>query len=265
MKLSIITVNLNNAAGLEKTMQSVVSQSYRDFEYIIIDGGSTDDSRETIQKYSHQIKYWVSEKDNGIYHAMNKGIKVANGEYLFMLNSGDHLVSEDVLAVLFSNQPTTDFVYTNLFLTQNGEITERRHPAKLSFQFFRDEFISHQAIFIRKALHQKVGMYDESLKIVSDWKFMMLAICKHNATYKHFPLQLSYFEWDGLSTDPKSWQLVLAEKKKVFEEEFSAYLPDYAEFDRVRKELDLVNKKIYVRINRRLVNFFSGKPFRYFR
>ncbi len=89
MKLSIITVNLNNKDGLQKTIDSVISQTFKDFEWIVIDGGSTDGSKELIEKYSDYISYWVSEPDKGIYNAMNKGIKVAKGDYLEFLNSGD--------------------------------------------------------------------------------------------------------------------------------------------------------------------------------
>lgn len=90
-KLSIITVNLNNKDGLQKTIESVISQTCKDFEWIIIDGGSVDGSKDIIEKYSKEIDYWVSESDQGIYHAMNKGILRSHGEYLLFLNSGDYL------------------------------------------------------------------------------------------------------------------------------------------------------------------------------
>lgn len=101
-KLTIITINLNNKAGLQTTIDSVIAQTYKDFEWIIIDGGSTDGSKELIEKYTNYIKYWVSEPDKGIYNAMNKGIKVAEGEYLQFLNSGDSLFSNSVLSDIFT-------------------------------------------------------------------------------------------------------------------------------------------------------------------
>ena len=97
MKYSIITINYNNCDGLEKTIQSVINQSYQNFEFIIIDGGSTDSSVEVIKKYSNKIDYWISEPDKGIYHAMNKGIIQAHGEYLNFMNSGDLFYDNDVL------------------------------------------------------------------------------------------------------------------------------------------------------------------------
>ena len=97
MKFSIITINLNNKAGLTKTIESVILQTYTDFEYIVIDGDSMDGSKAVIQQYQDKIDYWVSEPDTGIYQAMNKGIKVAQGEFLLFLNSGDCLVSDKIL------------------------------------------------------------------------------------------------------------------------------------------------------------------------
>ena len=109
MKLSIITINYNNKNGLQKTIDSVISQTFKDFEWIIIDGGSTDGSKELIEKYSQHITYWVSEPDKGIYNAMNKGIKVAKGEYLFFLNSGDYLVQPNTINQIFTQSPNTDY------------------------------------------------------------------------------------------------------------------------------------------------------------
>ena len=96
-KLSIITVNLNNAAGLQKTIESVINQTFTDYEFIIIDGGSTDSSLEIIKQYANKITYWVSEPDNGIYNGMNKGIGQADGEYCFFLNSGDWMIENNTL------------------------------------------------------------------------------------------------------------------------------------------------------------------------
>ena len=108
MKLSIITVNLNNKDGLQKTIDSVISQTFKDFEWIVIDGGSTDGSKELIEKYSDYISYWVSEPDKGVYNAMNKGIQVAKGEYLNFMNSGDSFICETTLQDVFSKNMTAD-------------------------------------------------------------------------------------------------------------------------------------------------------------
>ena len=98
-KLSIITINLNNQSGLIKTIQSVISQTFKDFEWIIIDGDSTDGSKELLKKHIQHFTHCISEKDNGIYNAMNKGIKLAQGEYIYFLNSGDYLCNKDTMAI----------------------------------------------------------------------------------------------------------------------------------------------------------------------
>ena len=102
MKLSIITINYNNREGLKRTIESVVNQTFTDFEWILIDGGSTDGSKELIEQYSNRFSYWVSEPDNGIYNAMNKGLRAAKGDYLQFLNSGDRLYNAQSLASCFS-------------------------------------------------------------------------------------------------------------------------------------------------------------------
>ena len=111
MKLSIITVNLNNMEGLQKTCDSIISQTFKNFEWIVIDGGSADGSKELIEEYGSNISYWVSEPDKGIYNAMNKGIKVAKGEYLYFLNSGDYLFDSNALSDVFLDNPKEDIVY----------------------------------------------------------------------------------------------------------------------------------------------------------
>src|SRR5574344_2490955 len=110
MKLSIITINYNNAEGLEKTIKSVINQTFTDYEYIIIDGGSTDGSTDIIKKYRENIDYWVSESDKGIYKAMNKGITYTHGEYLNFMNSGDCFHSSTVLNEVARNFNNTDII-----------------------------------------------------------------------------------------------------------------------------------------------------------
>ena len=113
-KLSVITINFNNAIGLEKTIKSVIEQKFTDFEFVIIDGDSSDGSKEIIKKYSNKISYWVSEKDKGIYNAQNKGIERAIGEYCLFLNSGDYLVDTTVFQTVFSEKRTQDIIYGDM-------------------------------------------------------------------------------------------------------------------------------------------------------
>ena len=130
---SIITINLNNSTGLEKTIQSVTTQLFSDFEFIIIDGGSTDNSIDVIKKYESEITSWVSEKDNGIYDAQNKGIAKANGTYCLFLNSGDYLFSKDALKKVFDSNLTEDIVYGNIIYHENGSTDRKKSfPDNLS-------------------------------------------------------------------------------------------------------------------------------------
>ena len=202
MKLSIITVNLNNRAGLQKTTESIVSQTFKDFEWIVIDGGSTDGSKELIEQYSDYITYWVSEPDKGIYNAMNKGIKAANGEYLLFLNSGDYLYDNRVLQTVFQGKQSADILYGYMLL---DGCESYAHAAMMKPVLFWTDFIGntlpHQASFIRRELFDKYGLYDESYKIASDMKFFVKAIVWEKSTYKFIPEKIAVFQAGGISSN----------------------------------------------------------------
>jgi glycosyltransferase involved in cell wall biosynthesis len=176
MLLSIITINLNNEEGLRKTISSVLDQTFTDFEYIIIDGGSTDGSLQILQHYSDKLKYWSSEPDGGIYNAMNKGIRVSTGEYLQFLNSGDYFKDELVLQKLFSCQYNEGIINTNGFnKDRKGELHKFVAPEKISLLFLLETRICHAAAFISKKIFQNIGLYNENNKIVSDAEFFLKA------------------------------------------------------------------------------------------
>ena len=120
MKLSIITINYNNAIGLKKTIESLIEQSYQEYEYIVIDGGSDDGSKEVIWESLRYVSSWCSEKDTGVYNAMNKGIMRATGEYLLFLNSGDYLYDSTVLEDVTSTLSGEDIIYGDLLYVENG-------------------------------------------------------------------------------------------------------------------------------------------------
>jgi glycosyltransferase involved in cell wall biosynthesis len=233
MRLSIITINYNNAEELAKTMNSVLEQTWTDFEYLIVDGGSTDNSVEVIQNYQGKLSYWVSEPDTGIYNAMNKGIRKATGEYLLMLNAGDLLSDKEVLALIFSTHTyEEDILAGDVYRAVNGKIFDKSYfPDVLTFGFLRNGTISHQAAFIKKQLHDVVGLYDENLKFGSDWKFFILAICKYNASYKHLPLFTTICDASGLTSSPQNFQEMKQENEQVLAQYFPAFLLDYAKFD----------------------------------
>ncbi len=227
MKISIITINLNNAKGLKKTINSVCAQNYSDIEYILIDGGSTDESLAIIQDSADKLHYWISEKDNGIYPAMNKGIKKAGGDYLLFLNSGDSFTTLESVSKAVAYFSDEDIIYGDINAVKNNEIVRTEiYPDKLNLTYFIDGAIPHQAMFIKKSLFKRVGDYSESLKITSDWKFQIDAICKHKCAYKHIPLTITDFCGDGLSSAAESQRLIKHEKETVLLNEYAMFKAD---------------------------------------
>lgn len=224
-KLSIITINLNNAEGLKKTINSVLSQTFKDYEYIIIDGCSTDDSKELIEQYANELSYWVSEKDNGIYHAMNKGIKVAKGEYIWFLNSGDWICNS-LVAEKFVENANDDIVYANWYHNySDGRILEDVFPDIVTFNFLAFEYsLPHQASLIKKSLFDKVGLYDENLRMVSDWKFYLQAIFIEQCRYVHKKMFVVHYNKEGLSSNPANNALQQKERELVLESHFRNFL-----------------------------------------
>jgi glycosyltransferase involved in cell wall biosynthesis len=199
MKLSVITVNLNNKEGLKKTIQSVISQSYSDYEYIVIDGNSTDGSVEIIKQFAEKISYWVSEPDKGIYNAMNKGILRAKGNYLLFLNSGDWLINDHILERVFNENFNEDIVYGNIIeIKDNKVIRQKTFPDRLSMFYFYMDSLPHQASFIKRKLFDD-SLYNESYRIVSDWDFFIKKIIFENCTYKYLHFDIIYFDIVGQS------------------------------------------------------------------
>lgn len=247
MKLSIITINYNHADDLSKTMQSVNNQSWRHFEYIIIDGGSTDESMAIIKKHQRDLAYWVSERDNGVFHAMNKGIEKAKGEYLLMLNAGDYLCDTSVLERVFgSNTYHEDILTGDVYREENGKILKKSYfPDVLTFNLFRNGSLSHQGTFIKSNLHKQIGLYDEDLKYSSDWKFFVLAICKYNVSYKHLPFFIAVCDCSGLTCNPTNFLAMKLENEQVLTEHFPAFLHDYTHYD-LAKSKSLKNQVLTV-------------------
>lgn len=202
MRLSIITINYNNCPGLQKTIDSVVSQTFRHFEWIVIDGGSTDGSRSLIEQYREYFSYWVSESDRGIYNAMNKAIVRATGDYCLFLNSGDALYNENTLADVFQEDLTEDVVYGFFYkVTKEGSIILEDNSSSVTLGTFLYGTINHSGCsFIKRSLFDKYGLYDESLKIVSDWKFFLIAIGLGQATIKHIRIPISFFDMSGIGS-----------------------------------------------------------------
>ncbi len=212
MKLSIITINFNNAAGLKRTFESVVAQTYDDFEYIVIDGDSNDGSKELINKYTSKISYSISEKDKGIYNAMNKGLNKAKGEYVLFLNSGDCLINSEILNKVAPYLIQTGIVYGDgLFFKNDGTSEMIRIPEVLDMKHFSKTSLFHPSSFIRKELFDKFGPYNEENKIVSDWEFFLKTIIINKASTKKIDRVISVAEDGGMSRDERNRALVYGE------------------------------------------------------
>lgn len=199
--LTIITINLNNARGLESTIRSVVTQAYPSIEYIVIDGGSTDGSVDIIKKYADRLSYWVSEPDAGIFNAMNKGIQKATGTYCQFLNSGDCLVEQEVTKKMLKDCRESAIVYGNIVTTERGKLKVDKGYEGNSITLL-DMYcgtINHCAAYIRRDLFGKYGLYDETLKIVSDWKFFLISVGLHNESVAYRNVNVAQFDMNGVS------------------------------------------------------------------
>lgn len=202
MKVSIITVNFNNLAGLKKTVESVLAQTHGELEYIIIDGGSDDGSSQYIEKIKDGLTYYVSEPDKGIYHAMNKGIEKATGAYLLFLNSGDWLVSENTIERVFYNNPKESVIHGNIIKVKEGKTVniqkgpESRYLTK-TFMYYNT--INHQSSFINREMFKKYGMYNESYKITSDWAYY-LKLVVNRESFLYVNVDIAYFEVGGAAS-----------------------------------------------------------------
>ena len=201
MLYSIITINFNNCDGLRRTIESVVNQTNDNYEYIVIDGGSTDGSVDVIQKFSDRISYWVSEKDDGIYNAMNKGIMHATGEWLIMMNAGDVFCDKSVLQNIMENIPENKtFLYSNFFIIGSDG------KKKLCKTSFIEGHLNHQSIIYKRILHQRHGMYIVTDKLtISDYLFF-IRVPKYEVAKIETPIAI--YDTNGISNQ-SAWTLPL--------------------------------------------------------
>jgi glycosyltransferase involved in cell wall biosynthesis len=242
MKLSIITINLNNREGLKKTMASVFSQTFTEFEYIVIDGGSHDGSADVIREHESALTGWVSEPDGGIYQAMNKGIKRAASDYLLFLNSGDFLLNQNTLANVVHHLHTADIVYGDLRMVSKGSYRDHVYPDKLSFTYFTGRSLGHPAAFIRRTLFERVGLYDERMQICADWAFFIRAIGLFKATYQHIPVTVSVFNTDGISCLERNREIMRQEHVNLLKNDFPFFTEDYENYLDLKDNLESLRR-----------------------
>ena len=297
MKLSIITINYNNASGLQKTMENVLNQTSKEFEYIVVDGtpqppkGGVSDSA-VIESFVKSVEGqeigftrctflshfggvgggFYSEPDSGIYNAMNKGIRMAKGEYIHFLNSGDWLVDEFVVERMLKEvrssesgvlskelelnsselevlskelgvkspeiveaRPIDIFVGNKIMVRPDGKVRYGRNDKRpvTALTFYRGT-IEHTSAYIRRAMFDVVGMYDETLRIVSDYKWYFDAVLNHNALVAFTDIYVSYFDNTGISST--NLALDKAERRQVLEQMLPPAL--LADYDRYHFAID---------------------------
>lgn len=200
MKFSIITVNYNNKEGLRRTIESVISQTFQDREFIIIDGGSTDGSADVLKEYDHEITYWVSEKDTGIYNAMNKGIAKSSGDYLNFMNSGDCFYSSEVLEKVANYESDADFIVGKDYhfndKIQKGHASVQ--PPRTTMIHFFMSTLDHQSSFIKRELFNN-SPYREDYRLVSDWIFFIDKIVYEGKNIQFIPDIICNREEGGIS------------------------------------------------------------------
>ena len=232
MKLSIITINYNNAQGLEKTLKSVLTQTNTQFEHVIVDGASTDNAVEIIQQYENDASargikvVWVSEKDKGIYNAMNIGIKMASGEYIQILNSGDCLATDSVVSdmiVALKDKEYPEILYGNMLKTVDWKAYQRDNCGANSeytpnsFLYFYNGTLNHDCAYIKRSLFDQFGYYNENMKICSDWEWYVRAIVLGNVQPVYVNIDVTIFDMNGVSESA-------GKNKHIIKQERSEYL-----------------------------------------
>ena len=225
MTLSIITINFNNKDGLQKTINSVIQQSFKEYEWIIIDGGSSDGSEDVIKTYQSHFSFWCSEPDKGIYNAINKGLSCAAGDYIQFLNSGDWLYDSTSLEKVFAQiDGKYDIYYGDMVqVNDGGKLNPITYPDELGFLFFPYNNICHQATFYKRSLFDN-NLYDESFCIVSDWA-MNLKLLFNGSTFKHINQYIVYYDNQGRSSAADSKHHI--ERTAAFEK----YVPQQIKID----------------------------------
>ena len=226
MKVTVVTTCYNRSDTVVKAVRSVMFQTYPDIEHIIIDGGSTDDSVDIIKQYAEHIDFWISERDHGVYNAMNKGLKHAHGEYVNFMTSGDSFYSPHVLEEIDRQISDTDILFGNVCDSVSGRIYGGI-PAgsEVTFLTLKKEILCPQGTFYRRSIFDS-HPYDESLKLIADWKVNVQAVIFDNCKVKVVDTIIANYDLTGMSSTQS--KLHAEERQKVMSELFpERILKDY--------------------------------------
>ncbi len=219
--LSVITVNLNDCAGLEKTVKSVKEQNSPFIEHLVIDGDSNDGSKDFIEKEKDYFAYSISEQDNGVYDAQNKGILASKGKYLIFLNSGDTFYSSTVVSefMKFAEVSHGELIYGNSNVTNpKGKTSILIQPKNLNLEFWYRNTLNHQSVFFSKSLFLKYGNYNTRFKFSSDFEFLFKLFLNNPKTFVYFNEVICNYSECGLSANPKNYQKIIEEKELILRE-----------------------------------------------
>ncbi|MDD5598543.1 MAG: glycosyltransferase family 2 protein [Victivallaceae bacterium] len=197
LKISIITVCYNSAEYLEEAVKSVLSQDYDNFEYIIIDGGSTDGTLDIIRKYEDRLAYWISEPDKGLYDAMNKGIAQASGDLIGIINSDDYYLPGTFrkVAAAFENKSLDDNIFWGDIMHGDERVLGWRE-----WNVKRGAFAPHPSMFCPKKIYDRIGAYSLDYKILADYDFMYRAVNYHHINHIYLPEPIAFFRPGGLAS-----------------------------------------------------------------
>ncbi|MCQ2974919.1 MAG: glycosyltransferase [Bacteroidales bacterium] len=216
-QLTIITICRNIVSTIERTCLSIVNQTFQDFEWIVVDGASTDGTVDILKKYSSRIDILISEPDNGIYNAMNKGIKLATGEYILFMNGGDEILNFNTLENVFKKANNADVIYGDEYVKNDKEYYLFRNQRLLTPKSLYKKTFSHQATFVRTSI-QKKYLFDESLKIAADYDFFVKIYFKKKYIFERIDMAISVFYLDGICST--NYELFNEENNKIHSKYF---------------------------------------------
>ncbi len=256
-KISIVTINYNNFVGLKRTIESIIRQTYTDFEFIVIDGGSNDGSVELIKKHENVITYWCSEKDKGIYDAQNKGILKSTGEYLVFMNSGDTFYDKHVFDKFIKIQNSNDkgIIYGDVN-TINGDVhTLEIQNEELAPYFWYKKTLNHQAAFVKRELFNMFGLYNIEFRISSDFDFFLKVWLKKPNEYFYYNFTICNFYLDGLSQQKENFDTLIKEREIIYVRLFSEKLHKQMK-RQFRRTLPLKSRIFNYIYKRPFLNFF---------
>jgi len=221
-RFSIITVALNEERTIRQTCESICAQECDDYEWIVIDGGSTDGTLAILEDYREHITHLSSEPDEGIYDAMNKGVARASGTYLVFMNAGDAFCDAQVLARVAREAPSREILYGDLLCqAADGSRFVKTFPDTLPGDFLVDSMLPHQASFFHRELFERYGGYDTSYRIAGDYELFVRFVHRQGASCWHLPFVVAVFGTDGISSGREHRRLRQAENHRVRKHYFS--------------------------------------------